>query len=291
MRLRCYGRAAAVVWILHVAGPASAPAQSPEPIEDLVRTLYSAAAYEEALAALGDSKQPEAEQYRVLSLLALGRQHEAKTALDALVTAAPDFMFSEDVPPRFAKMLSQSRQEVLPSILRALFTEARDRYQVQEYDDARAGFERIVSLSTHPSVKGIGDIPDLVLLADGYLDLLKELETRKPPLTPGPLFAASLPGAALTPVVRTAPSATRQPLPTWPIEAGPIERASVGLLHIVISPMGQVLSATMIRSVHPRYDRLLLASTKVWRYNPATLNGSPVESESTVEIRPQAGLR
>lgn len=41
----------------------------------------------------------------------------------------------------------------------------------------------------------------------------------------------------------------------------------------------------MVKRIHPRYDVKLLAETTYWKYQPATLNGMPVDSESVVEVR------
>jgi hypothetical protein len=291
MRIRHSWSAAVAGLMLTSAGLVAAPVQTPEPLEDRARKLYSSAEYEETIALVGNSADPGAQQYRVLCLVALGRQQEAKAALDALVSASPDFAVSEDMPPRFLTMLSHTRQQVLPSILRGWFAEARERYQVQAYDQARSRFEQVLALTSHAAVKDIDDIADLRLLADGYLDLLKDLEVRKPPATPAPPAATPTPAVAVAPVasapatIVTPAAAIKQVLPPWPLRAGTIDRAEVGLLRVRIGPTGQVLSATMIRSVHPLYDWHLLASAKRWQYKPATRDGSPIESESTVEIR------
>jgi tetratricopeptide (TPR) repeat protein len=302
MRSRHLGRLAVAALMLTVAEPAVTSAQTLEKLEERVRKLYSSASYEEALALVGNTAEPGVQQYRVLCLLALGRQQEAKVALNALVTAAPDFAVSEDLPPRFITMLSQTRQQVLPSILRAWFAEARDHYQKQAYDQARSQFERVLALTSDAAVKdmdGLADLRDLRLLADGYLELIRELQTPKlllsapapvVPATPTPPVPAA-PVASPAPTVRTPPSVISQVIPPWPSEAGEIDLANVGLLRVLISRTGRVSSATMIRSVHPRYDWELIASTRRWQYKPATIDGAPVESESTVEIRLSAPRR
>jgi TonB family protein len=270
-------------------GRTSAMGQDPPAVEERARQLYIAAAYEDALAVLGLETRPEAQQYRALCLLALGRHAEATTAVEALVTAAPDFTVSEDMPPRFVRLLDDARVRLLPSILRGLLTQGRQHYHVQDYEQARARFERIVALTSQPALQDLSDVSDVRLLADGYLDLLRGARPQQPPL-PEPAPAAA-PGGAPVPEIRTAPSPVRQVLPSWPADAGQIDRARVGLLRVRIGSSGQVLSATLIRSVHPRYDLQLLVATKKWRYRPATQNGVPVESESTIEIRPEAPSR
>jgi hypothetical protein len=36
--------------------------------------------------------------------------------------------------------------------------------------------------------------------------------------------------------------------------------------------------------VTPRYDAILLAAAKNWKYEPATLNGTPVKFRKTINI-------
>jgi hypothetical protein len=160
----------------------------------------------------------------------------------------------------------------------------------------------VLALTSDAAVKdmdGLADLRDLRLLADGYLELIRELETPKlllsapapvVPATPTPPVPAA-PVASPAPTVRTPPSVISQVIPPWPSEAGEIDLANVGLLRVLISRTGRVSSATMIRSVHPRYDWELIASTRRWQYKPATIDGAPVESESTVEIRLSAPRR
>src|SRR6266550_1292793 len=73
------------------------------------RDLYTAAAYDDALAMLnglrGADRRPEdgraIEQYRALCLLALGRTDEATGAMQAIVAAAPSYHLSEtEASPR-----------------------------------------------------------------------------------------------------------------------------------------------------------------------------------------------
>jgi TonB family protein len=53
---------------------------------------------------------------------------------------------------------------------------------------------------------------------------------------------------------------------------------------VVISEQGRVTDAELAPSIHPAYDRLLLAAAKTWPYQPATRNGSPVASEKVIEV-------
>jgi hypothetical protein len=238
--------------------------------------LYEAAEYEEALTLLGNATQPEAQKYRALCLLALGRQSDAKATLEALVTGAPDFAGGEDVPPRFVTMLEQVRTQLLPSIVQGLLIQGREHYQAQDYEQALPLFERMLALTSHAAGARSSAVGDLRLLAEGYLELLRDRKPVPPIASAEPVAAPPVPAPA--PESSTPPVAIRQDVPPWPAA-------------LRISATGEVLSATVIRSVHPRYDWTLVTATKRWRYRPATRNGIAVDTESTIEVRPQASSR
>jgi hypothetical protein len=270
--------------MLTAGAPPVSAAQTTATLEERVRQLYASAAYEEALAVLGEAPDTVAQQYRVLCLLALGRQQEAKAALQTLVAAQPDFGESEDLPPRVLTMLTEVRQQVLPNVLRTMFASAREHYQKQEYDEARASFERVAEISSHPDLRTRSEIAEFGLLAGGYIDILDDAQAKqRAAVRPSAGVGSSSSPPATT--VATQPVAIRQALPAWPSEAGSPDLARVGLLHLRIGAKGEVLSARMIRGMDPRYDVRLVAAARGWQYEPATLNGVPVESESSVEVR------
>jgi outer membrane biosynthesis protein TonB len=60
--------------------------------------------------------------------------------------------------------------------------------------------------------------------------------------------------------------------------------ARQGIVEIIIDDTGSVESATMRMSVNPVYDRLVLATTKNWRYRPATLESAPVKFRKIIQI-------
>jgi len=79
-----------------------------------------------------------------------------------------------------------------------------------------------------------------------------------------------------------APTSVRQEMPQlrpeWNITA------MRGLLEVVINPDGRVDAAAMRRSIHPIYDRMLLHEARLWRYSPATRNGTPVRYRKVIEV-------
>jgi TonB family protein len=57
-----------------------------------------------------------------------------------------------------------------------------------------------------------------------------------------------------------------------------------GLLEVVIDREGAVESATIRKSIHPLYDRILIQEARTWRYTAATRNGSPVRYRKMIEV-------
>ena len=270
--------------VLMITASLVATTQTPEPLAERVRQLYASADYEQALSILGNADEPPLQQYRALCLLALGRHEDAKGVLEALVAASPEFTTSaEEMPPRFVTLLSQTRRQLLPAILRRLFAEARELYQAKAYDRAVPRFEQVVALSSEADVRDVDGVSDLRLLAEGFVDLAKAPQAARPQATAS---AAATPPP--TPAVRptmTLPVAIKQEMPPWPVEAGTIPRPMVGAVRLQIDSIGRVKSATMVKSIDRRYDTRVLAATRSWEYTPGTMNGVSVESETVVEIR------
>ena len=40
----------------------------------------------------------------------------------------------------------------------------------------------------------------------------------------------------------------------------------------------------MTQSINPQYDAMAVAAAKRWRYQPATLNGTPVKYRKAVQV-------
>jgi tetratricopeptide (TPR) repeat protein len=275
-RLHC-AIVAIAVWLL----PLLAAAQTRD---DRVRQLYAAAEYEQALEAIGAAADAPAEQYRALCLLALGRTAAAEASVVTLVSAFPDFAVSDtDAPPRFVAMVGRVRNELLPTILRRHFAEARELFQAKAYDQALPLFERVMELSAGPEARQVEGVEDLRLLAAGFIDLAKA--PREVPRDATPAAATEASARAASPPTVTPPVARRQVVPPWPEEAGRLVFQRVGSVRVQVSDTGRVTGSTMIKSIHPAYDRRLLAAAMDWEYIPASLDGVPVESESTTEIR------
>jgi TonB family protein len=77
------------------------------------------------------------------------------------------------------------------------------------------------------------------------------------------------------------PVTINQRIPAFP------ERIRVprnGVVEVLIDSTGAVESATMIEPVTPQFDRLTLAATRNWQYQPATVNGVPVKYVKRIQV-------
>ena len=292
------GSATRWMMALVLAGGFAAPAAA-QVADTLMKAkaLYAEAAYEEALTVLGPGASPEAQQYRALCFIALGRTQDAERAIESMVRSAPTFKVSDaDLPPRLVNLFSQTRQRVMPDVVRGLFTDARSDFQGKELQRARTKFELVLTLLKDPSMSAAPDAKDLELLTTGYLDIVKNTPPPAPVPSRTPAATVAAAPAAVTPnpvvsakPIKIIPAVTiRQNIPPYTTATTtPLS----GAVRVVIGADGKVKSATMERSVEPRYDLRVLAAAKTWQYEPATREGEPVESEKVVEIQVNQSTR
>ncbi|MBA2306441.1 MAG: hypothetical protein H0W08_27955, partial [Acidobacteria bacterium] len=155
---------------------------------DRVRTLYVAAAYEEALAAMpavnGAPVRTDIEQYRALCLLALGREEEAVAAVERLVRDHPTFFPpAGETSPRMQNLFAGVRTKLLPDIAKRTYVDAKAAYETKNREVAHAGFGRAVQLiDSLPEAEKNG-LADLRLLAGEFL----ELSAVRPAAAPSPV--------------------------------------------------------------------------------------------------------
>ena len=276
--------------ILVLSALSSAAAQATE--VDF-KALYAAAEYDKALEVVGSLDTLEAQQYKALCLLALGRTADAGTAIESLVNASPTFIpSSEDAPPRFVELVTKVRQKLLPTIARRVFTEGRERYNEKQNEEAVKRFSLVLTLLKDPAFTDLNAKQDMETLATGFIDLAKASSTPVnvvaataepvPPSAAAPAAAASAVPPRVVP-----PVALVQTVPPMPTDIA--SRVGAKLVMVVqIDAAGRVTSATVKESAHPRYDRIVVLGTRDWRYTPATLNGLAIASEQVVTIQPQA---
>lgn len=275
--------------ILVLSVPSSAAAQASE--VDF-KALYAAAEYDKALEVIASLDNLEAQQYKALCLLALGRTADASTAIETLVNASPTFVpSSEDAPPRFVELVTKVRQKLLPTVARRLFTEGREQYNQKQNEEAVKKFSLVLVLIKDPAFTDASAKQDLETLATGFSDLAKAATTpvKVVAAAPEPVAPPPAPTAAAAPAVApkvVPPVALVQTVPPMPSDIA--TRVGARLVMVVqIDAAGRVTNATVKESAHPRYDRLVALATRDWRYTPATLNGLAIASEQIVTIQPQ----
>ena len=283
----------AMVGAVMLAGPGARVVAEERLAE--VRALYAAAHYEDALAALAkvepaSAERGEAEQYRAFCLIALGRTGDAERAIEAVVAADPLLVSqSSDVSPRILAMFSDVRRRVLPEIARRAYLDGRSAFQAKDLARATKQFDYAMRVIEQAGA-GAEGMDDLRILVAGFVDLVRSTADRPSGATTDPAAAPANAGSQIQPRVPgegfIPPVAIHQELPAWdPPTAAVAERGYAGAVRVVIGPDGKVQDASLVRPVHPLYDRVLLQAARRWVYRPATRFGEPTSAEKTVEIR------
>ena len=249
------------------------------------KALYDAAAYEEALTLLAPEQVPEAQQYKALCMLALGRSQDATGAVETLVSATPTFEPSaDDLPPRFVTLVADAKRKLLPGIARRTFTEGREQFRSGDHEEALRKFDLVMTLTSSPLLKETPDAEDLRTLASGFIDLARASAAARPePKAPEPPKVAEAAAPGVPPDV-VQPTAIRQPIPPIPSGVNGLGSPTASV-RVEIGTDGKVVGAVMQQSAHPLYDRMVLQAARDWLYTPAMLNGRPVPSEKVVTIQ------
>jgi tetratricopeptide (TPR) repeat protein len=260
-----------------------------------IKDLYASAAYEDTLSAVTSvsvsDPKPEVEQYRVFSLVALGRLAEAEQSVEAVLTAHPRYRpDATEASPRIQELFAKVRRRIAPEAVKALYRDGKAALDKKDRDAAIALFDEMLLTADDADVKDQPSVADLRLLGVGFLELSRALPAKmaarpSPGAAPGEdAGAPAAPPAAGPPVLLTGPIAIRQDLPPWQSPATSRVEFS-GTIRVMISATGAVESAEMVEAVHPAYDPLLLAAARKWLYQPARRNGVPMPSEKTVNVR------
>jgi len=178
-----------LVLLLGFSALASQVAVQATPRDDLgaVKALYAAADYEGALKALSaqDEAGPatdQADQYRALCLLALGRIDEVELVLESVVVRNPAYRMSDaDVPPRLVAVFQKTRGRLLPGILNDSFDSAKAAFNHGRYAEASSRFRTLLTLLGGEDGASGGDATvrrDLARIAEGFLDLAEHALAR-----------------------------------------------------------------------------------------------------------------
>jgi hypothetical protein len=293
-----------VISAMLIAATAGVAARAADDLS-MARELYASAAYEEALATLNRMRSVGAapadafavEQYRAFCLLALGRSLEAQTAIESLVTADPLYQPSQEVSPRVRAAFSDVRRRLLPSIVPQQYAKAKAAFDRKDYVVAADAFTQVLAVLADSDVSALAGQPplsDLKTLAVGFQELsVKAIPPPPLPAAPPPPAATPEPPPSVPAAPRVytivdtkvmIPGVIRQELPPF---TGQVFQPVQAALEVVIDEAGFVETATMREPVNPNYDRLVLESTRNWRYRPATLEGLPVKFRKVISITVQ----
>ncbi len=251
-----------------------------------IRTLYIAAAYEDALAAMpaAESTSTEVEQFRALCLLALGREDDARAAIERLVKGSPLFKPSaDDMSPKMRAMFAGVRASLIPDLARSAYAEAKKAFEAKKVPEATAGFTRTVELIDSLPEESRGPLEDIRLLATEFGELAEARASKpEPPAETKPSADPPLPVPA--PIVQAV--AIEERLPAWnPPDVTTARTEYVGLVRVEIGVDGKVTNATILEPSHPAYDVTVLQTAKRWVYKPATRAGKPIPSQKDIRVR------
>lgn len=270
-------------------------ARAQDPIAK-ARELYAAAEYEDALTMLdglaagkhGVVDRQAVELYRMLCLLAVGRDDEADAAIEGIIAEDPLFRPGDDLSPRMRTVFSDARRRLLPALIQQHYQQAKAAFDRQDYVAAASGFKRVVETVSDPDMTQAAaqsPLSDLRTLAAGFHDL--SVKAIPPPPPPAPVAAA--PVVPETPRIYSledkgavAPIAIQQELPKFQGRIRP--GGMTGVVEVVINEMGMVEAARTVVSLGAAYDELVADAANRWQYYPARVDGKPVKFRKRIQI-------
>jgi TonB family protein len=270
---------------------------------DVARDLYATADYEKALVLLDDliakesgTKRQEAELYRALCFLALGKREDADRSVETIVQRDPFYRAPEDIAPRMRTAFGDAKKRLLPAIIQQHYHTAKMAFDNKDFGLAGEGFQRVLDALNDPDMKHAASqspLSDIRTLASGFRDLSVQAIPPPPPVAamlavPPPVQQVQ---AQATTVVRIyngtepgviPPVAIQQDFPKFPgrVPSGGI----AGAVEIIIDQNGSVESASMQTPVLSGYDAIVVSAARNWRYQPARMNGQPVKFRKSIKI-------
>jgi len=244
--------------------------------------LYWNGEYERTLQLLGSElaadQVVEGRRYRAFSLVALGRNDEARAEFHTLLESDPSHALdSALVSPKIVEQFELARQELAASLLE----QGKTAYFDGRYDEAFGLLEKL--LEVDPSS----------LLGKEYLQLAREridLEQRTAALEPEVPKEPEVPEVEPNRVYNiggnvTEPVPVRQTPPRYPPWDVKNQTEGDVILRLTIGRDGTVESADVVRSLNQRMDAEAIRAARTWRYEPARLNGQPVGVFKIISIR------
>jgi len=229
-----------------------------------------------------------------------------------------------EAPPRMQAAFAEVRKRLLPSVTEQLYASAKLSFDRKEYTLAATQFQDLLTFLDDDDAKSLPSLKEFRMLATGFHDLSASAAAVNvaksnapapapppPPAEPTPVPAPQTnarataanqivpanqgppPGQAAASQVVTEESAggvlqppvmIRQQMPIWVASRTLLPKGSTGKLRLIIDERGNVEDAKMVESVHSVYDALLISATRLWKYEPAKLDGRPVRYAKMIQI-------
>lgn len=303
--------ACAVLALVCVLGTRPVGAQ-----ETLTRAkdYYASASYDDALRVLAPLRQqsPDAVDvaaYEVFCLFALGRESDARGAIEAIVRRDPLYHPpADETSPRVRAFFDAVRRPLLPQVIRQRYQDARAALERDDRESAAAEFDRAVRLIDEMGAADDPGLSDLRVLAVGFRDLARMRPAPQSAQATGPAAgetagtplpeASAASGAATRPPAPAAsavydasdrtvtpPTMLSRPLPPWrPSNVADRRRTYKGSIEVVVDADGRVISIVALNGIHLDYVEALVKSTEQWRFRPASREGRPVAYRTVTEI-------
>jgi TonB family protein len=287
------------------------------------KDLYASAAYEDALSTLtrlteGGGAAPDivrqVDEYRAFCLYALGRTSEAESIAETMIRREPMMKLdSPDVSPRLEVMFSTVRKRLLPSLIRERFKTARTALEQKNLSEAEPQLAEAKLMIADAEKLAINDegLADLSVLVDGFLQLVRStadqrqataqpaaanmLQESPAPPAPAPRRTEPAPAPASPPRVYTVddvgvipPAVINQRMPAMTPDLVRITKAmnTSAVVEIVIDEKGDVVDATIIKSVNTSFDNIIIGAARRWKYRPALKDGVAVRYVKTLILVP-----
>ncbi len=291
-----------VAFLLLVGGPVQAQSL------DAAKELYASAEYESALAMLNGLRSPDRPReeqqsidlYRVLCLVATGKEADARGIMEGLVSRNPLYRPTTDLPPRVRTTYTETRKRVLPVAAQTAYQDAKAAFDIKDFIGAERGFALVLQVLADPDVEAAASkspLSDIRTLATGFHELSAKAAVPPEPVAPVPALAPAPAPVALEPPPSSAPRVVKiynasdgnvvppitlnQQVPPF---RGQVREAQIGIIEVVIDTMGGVESAIVVASINPLYDRQALAAARLWQYQPARLDGAPVKYMKRIQV-------
>jgi len=265
----------------------------------------------------------EVQRYRALCLLALNRTNDAQKAIEIVFSRDPLYRLSPgEAPPRMQAAFAEVRKRLLPSVTEQLYASAKLSFDRKEYALAATQFQDLLTFLDDDDAKSLSSLKEFRMLATGFHDLSASAAaanvakasapapapapapSEPPPapqanarntnasqITPANQVVPPGPAGASQPVTDDSaggnlqpPVAIRQQMPVWVASRTLLPKGSTGKLRLIIDERGNVEEARMVESVHSVYDALLISATRLWKYEPAKLDGKPVRYAKMIQI-------